>query len=323
MSMDALISSLEEEVSSVEDVLAATTKAYSRRAYGEKAWKAAAEFLVKQYGPVDAVKILHHKAMRRAHDAAEKRDVRGLVASVKSTVSTWPVKDILAESDETLDEGIRDAIKSVVNKVKGLFGRGKGKGGQFKGKPDYWRTVNGQSIGFTGSEGSGNAVIGPQQIISRMKAKTEAMQEDSSADYITLYVLFAMVEEGGSRDAEWNSVRPKRPAYDGIDGAWFSLSKAKDMANEISNINGDQKPTERQRRNGEMPGGFTEIYKVVVLESAWDRDKEEWLLRDGSWDYDTVKDNAKKVFEAAPPDPEDDDYDKGAGGLDDRQMRER
>ena len=93
MSMDALISSLEEEVSSVEDVLAATTKAYSRRAYGEKAWKAADDFLVKQYGPVDAVKILHHKAMRRAHDAAEKRDVRGIVASVKSTVSTWPVKD--------------------------------------------------------------------------------------------------------------------------------------------------------------------------------------------------------------------------------------
>jgi hypothetical protein len=174
MSMDALISSLEEGVSSVEDVLAATENAYSRRAYGEKAWKAAADFLVKQYGPVDAVKIMHHKAMRRAQDAASTNDVRSLVASVKSTVSTWPVKDILAESDETLDEGIRDAIKSVYNKFKegfkkGLSGRGKDK--QFKGKPDYWRTIRGQSIGFTGSEGSGNAVIGPQQIISRMKSK--------------------------------------------------------------------------------------------------------------------------------------------------------
>jgi hypothetical protein len=321
MSMDALISSLEEEVSSVEDVLAATTKAYSRRAYGEKAWKAAADFLVKQYGPVDAVKIMHHKAMRRAQDAASKNDVRSLVASVKSTVSTWPVKDILAESDETLDEGIRDAIKSVYNKFKEGFKKGlasRGKGKQFKGKPDYWRTVRGQSIGFTGSEGSGNPVIGPQQIISRMKAKTESMQE-AKDDEDDLYVLFFANDNG-----KWISMRPNRDA-DHFYGAWFSFYKARDMAFEISNVNGRRKPTERQRRNGEMPGYHTEIYKITVdNDEKWPDAKAKWFDRRGDdWDYDTVQDEGKLVYSAAPPDPEDDDYDKGAGGLDDRQMRER
>ena len=92
----------------VEKVLASTTKAYSRKPYGEKAWKAAAEYLVKQYGVVDAVKIMHHKAMRRAQDAASKNDVRSLVASVKSTVSTWPVKDILADIGDSV--GLAEAV---------------------------------------------------------------------------------------------------------------------------------------------------------------------------------------------------------------------
>jgi len=102
----------------VEKVLASTTKAYSRKPYGEKAWKAAAEYLVKQYGAVDAVKIMHHKAMRRAQDAADKRDVRGLVASVKSTVSTWPVKDILAEigNSVSLAEG-NAGIDDIVDRI--------------------------------------------------------------------------------------------------------------------------------------------------------------------------------------------------------------
>ena len=84
----------------VEKVLASTTKAYSRKAYGEKGWKAVAEYLVKKYGAEKAVKIMHHKAMRTAHDSADKRDVRGLVAAVDSTVLSWPVKDILAELDK-------------------------------------------------------------------------------------------------------------------------------------------------------------------------------------------------------------------------------
>ena len=172
MNMDAIISRLEESVSSVDDVLAATKDAYSRRAYGEKAWKAAAEYLVKEYGPADAVKIMHHKAMRWAHDQAKQRDVRGIVASVKSTVSSWPVKEIVAESDETLDEGIRDAIKSIATKFKDGFKKGLASRKQFKGKPDYWRTVRGQHIGFTGDEGSGNPVIGPKQIVSKIKSKT-------------------------------------------------------------------------------------------------------------------------------------------------------
>lgn len=99
MSMRNLIARLDEASTSgdVEKVLASTTKAYSRRAYGEKAWKAVADYLVKKYGAEKAVKIMHHKAMRRAHDAADKRDVRGIVAAVDSTVLSWPVKDILSE----------------------------------------------------------------------------------------------------------------------------------------------------------------------------------------------------------------------------------
>lgn len=86
----------------VAQVLASTKKAYSRTAYGEKGWKAVAEYLVKKYGAEKAVKIMHHKAMRTAHDSADKRDVRGLVAAVDSTVLSWPVKDILAEIGDSV-----------------------------------------------------------------------------------------------------------------------------------------------------------------------------------------------------------------------------
>lgn len=145
-----------------------------------------------------------------------------------------------------------------------------------------------------------------------------ARLEEAKDDETDLYVLFA------NFDGEWVSRRPNRDSGH-FYGAWFSLSKAKDMANDLSNINGDQKPTERQRRNGEMPGAYTEIYKITVDESEkWPDAKAKWFDRRGDdWDYDTVKDEGKLVYEAAPPDPDDDDYDKGAGGLDDRQMRER
>jgi len=125
----------------VEKVLASTTKAYSRKPYGEKAWKAAAEYLVKQYGPVDAVKIMHHKAMRRAQDAASKNDVRSLVASVKSTVSTWPVKDILAEIGNSVslaEEGrggqqplTTEVIFAAVTRIAGELGASVSKKGEF------------------------------------------------------------------------------------------------------------------------------------------------------------------------------------------------
>lgn len=183
MNMDALITHLEEGAGSdVDRVLAATKDAYSRRAYGEKAWKAAAEFLVKEYGAADAAKIMHHKAMRWAHDQAKKRDVNGIVASVKSTVGSWPAKEIIAEIGDSveLDEGIGDAIKSVYNRFKEGFKKGlasRDSGKRFKGKPDYWRSVRGQNIGFTGSEGSGKPVIGPKEIVSRMKSKVESMEE--------------------------------------------------------------------------------------------------------------------------------------------------
>ena len=143
--------------------------------------------------------------------------------------------------------------------------------------------------------------------------------EEAKDDETDLYVLFVANDNG-----EWVSMRPNRD-IDNFYGAWLSLSRAKSMAYEISNINGDRKPTERQRRNGEMPGNFTEIYKITVDEiEKWPDAKEKWFDRRGDdWDYDTVKEEGKLVLSAAPPDPEDDDYDKGAGGLDDRQMRER
>jgi hypothetical protein len=142
--------------------------------------------------------------------------------------------------------------------------------------------------------------------------------EESNDDEDPLYVVFANL------DGEWHSVGPNRDA-DGFSGAFFSFSKARSMAYELSNINGDQKPTERQRRNGEMPGYHTEIYKIEADDGQlWDAAREKYLGRDGDrWDYDTVKDEGKLMLSEAPPDPEDDDYDKGAGGLDDRQMRER
>ena len=179
MSMDALIDRLEEGANDVDRVLASTKNAYSRRAYGEKAWKAAAEYLVKKYGAESAVKIMHHKAMRWAQDQAKKRDVAGLVASVKSTVDSWPASEIVAEvsDDIQLQEGLKEFAKSAVDKVKSLFGKGK----KFKGEPDYWRSVHGHNIGFTGKEGSGKPVIGPRQIVSKIKAKTEAMEEARGA----------------------------------------------------------------------------------------------------------------------------------------------
>ena len=145
-----------------------------------------------------------------------------------------------------------------------------------------------------------------------------ARLEESNEDETDLYVLFFANDNG-----KWISMRPNRDA-DHFYGAWFSFSKARSRAYEMSNINGDQKPTERQRRNGEMPGYHTEIYKITVDHTEWPGAKAEWFDRRGDdWDYDTVKDEGKLVLSEAPPDPEDDDYDKGAGGLDDRQMRER
>jgi len=146
------------------------------------------------------------------------------------------------------------------------------------------------------------------RLISRLE---EANDEE------TIYVLFANL------DSKWQSIAPRRDV-DGFEGGWFSYNDASDIGFEISNANGERKPTERQRRNGEMLGDFVEIYKITIDHSTWEADKKGWLdRREEDWDYYKVKSKGKLVRSFAPPDPEDDDYDKGAGGLDDRQMRER
>jgi hypothetical protein len=56
--------------------------------------------------------------MRTAHDSADKRDVRGLVAAVDSTVLSWPVKDILADigNSVSLAEG-NAGIDDIVDRI--------------------------------------------------------------------------------------------------------------------------------------------------------------------------------------------------------------
>jgi hypothetical protein len=79
------------------------------------------------------------------------------------------------------DEGIGDGFKSAVSKIKSMFGR---KGDEPKPKrndPDYWRTIHGQHIGFDGKPGSGDPVVGPKQIVSKLQGKSSAKSAPASS----------------------------------------------------------------------------------------------------------------------------------------------
>ena len=265
-SMDALLTRLEEGAGSdVERVLAATKDAYSRRAYGEKAWKAAAELLVKEYGAADAAKIMHHKAMRRAHDAAmPDRSVKGIVASVKKTIGTWPAKEIVADIGNSveLDEGIGDAFKSAVGKVKSMFGRNKG--GKSKGdEPDYWRTVRGQHIGFDGKPGSGEPVVGAKEIVSRLQGKGYAKSAPASGGG-------GGSSGGGNVDVKQRNIEPPSSSTKRSDGP----PQPKYMTYDLSKEATDKRRAEIEAKMPPTPLGI-EVEKTTKGE----REANDWLYR--------------------------------------------
>jgi len=184
------------------------------------------------------------------------------------------------------DEGIGDAFKSAVSKVKSMFGRKGDKPKPKRDDPDYWRTIHGQHIGFDGKPGSGDPVVGPKQIVSKLQGKSSAKSEPASSGSAP---ASGGGSSGGNVDTKQRNIETKPSGTTRLD----DRLKPKFMTYDLS-----KEATNKRRAAIEAKLPPTPLGIDVGKTTKAEREANDWL-------YAGEKDHPNRPVEISDKDRED------------------